>query len=76
MTKQEIEAVFARVRTWPEDRQAYAAFVLLDLEQEEKDGYELTEDDLAALDEAEAEIERGDVASDEEVRAVFDRFRR
>lgn len=76
MTAQEIDAVFERVKTWPEERKAYAAFVLLDLEQEEKDEYELTEDDIAALDEAEAEIERGEVASDEEVRAVFDRFRR
>lgn len=72
MTRQEIDAVFERVKTWPEERKAYAAFVLLDLEQEEKDEYELTEDDIAALDEAEAEGE----ASPEEVEAFFARYRR
>lgn len=75
MTKQDIEAVFERVRTWPIDRQAYAAFLLLDIEREVEEPYELTEEDNAALDEAEAEFERGEVASEEEVQAVFNRYR-
>jgi predicted transcriptional regulator len=38
--------------------------------------YHLEEDELADIREGLAEIERGEVASDEEVRATFDDLRR
>lgn len=75
MTRQEIEAVFERVKTWPEDRQAWAAWLLLDYEKLYDEPDEIFEDESRALDEAEREIARGEVASDEEFSAVLDRFR-
>jgi predicted transcriptional regulator len=75
MTRGEIEAVLDRVRTWPIDRQVDAARILLRMEEIDAGEIELSDEDMAALDEAEAEIERGEVASDEEVRALLEQYR-
>lgn len=75
MTRGEIEAVFERVRGWPEDRQAYAAFVLLDLEKEYEEPYVLTDEERADLDEALREEKQGEFTSEEEVEALFARYR-
>jgi hypothetical protein len=75
MAKAEIEGVFERVRTWPEERQAEAAMVLLSLEADQGEIYILSEEERRDLDEAEAEIARGEVASKEEVAELFARFR-
>ena len=72
MTREEIDAVFERVRTWPEARQEDAAAMLLHLEGQGGDVYVLDEEDEPTLDEAEA----SGVASDEEVEALFARYRR
>lgn len=71
MTKQDIDAVFERVRTWPSDRQACAAVLLLELERESREPYDLTEEEMAHLDAAEA----SGVASEADVRAVFGQLR-
>ena len=75
MTKAEIEGVFERVRTWPEERQRDAAAVLLRLEAEGTDVYILSEEEREAIDEAIAEADRGEFATPEEVEAVLSRFR-
>jgi hypothetical protein len=75
MTRQEIDAVFERVRTWPEERQELAAAMLLELEAGGGDVYVLSDEERAAIEEAEAELDRGEVASDEEVKALFARYR-
>lgn len=75
MTKQEIDAVLDRVRTWPEDRQQDLVRVALQIERQGTDVYVLDADESAALDEALAEADRGEFASDEEVEAVFARYR-
>jgi predicted transcriptional regulator len=76
MTKQEIDAVLDRVRTWPLQRQEDAIRVLLRLEEQGADTHELTAEELAEIELAEAEAERGEFASDEEMAALFDEFRR
>jgi hypothetical protein len=75
MTKQEIEAVFERVRSWPQHRQKDVLNILLEMERQGKDLYQLSEEEKADLDEAEREIVRGEVASEEDVEAVLNRFR-
>jgi len=75
MTKEQIEAVFDRVRAWPEHRQLEAAALLLSIESEE-DMYPLSEEERADLEEGLAEMERGEVASEEQVTAVFRRAHR
>ena len=49
MTKEQITAVFERVRTWPEDRQEDAARLLLELEKQDKSTYRLTDEQLAEV---------------------------
>ena len=75
MTKERIEAIFERVKTWPPERQDDAAAMLLRMEEQNAAPYELTEEELADLEEAEKEAERGEFATDEEIKALFDRYR-
>jgi predicted transcriptional regulator len=75
MTKTEIDAVLERVRTWPPDRQEDAVRVLLEIEAEGTAFYELSEEELADIEEGLKEIERGEVATEEEVAAMFNRAR-
>ena len=74
MTKEQIEAIFDRVRTWPAERLDDVAAVLLAMEEANEDD-ELTDEDWADLEEGLAEADRGEFATDEEVKAVFDRYR-
>ena len=76
MTKEQIEQIFERVRTWPLEQQERAAAMLLLLEEQGTGVYELTDEELADIEEAEAEAERGEFATDEEVKALFDPYRR
>ena len=76
MTKAEIDAVLDRVRTWPPERQEDAVRVLLEMEAAGTGVYELSEEELADVEEGLREIERGEVATDEEVAALFSRIRR
>jgi phage terminase large subunit-like protein len=76
MTKVEIDKVFDRVRTWPAERQEEAVRVLLEIEaQGSGEIYQLSADELAEIEVSLAEIRRGEYASDEEVAALFDRYR-
>jgi len=75
MNKAQIDSILDRVRTWPEERQEDAARVLLAMESEENGVYRLSDEERAEIRTALAEIERGEVASDEEVAAVFNRYR-
>jgi predicted transcriptional regulator len=75
MTKREVDAVLERVRSWPEAEQEEAALLLLALEERRKGVYELSEEEFADLDQANREIERGEFVPDEEMKALFDRYR-
>ena len=76
MTRREVVAVLERVKTWPEDRQADAAAMLLALEEHGTAVYVLDGDERADIEEALEEDRRGAVASDDDVAAVFDRLSR
>ena len=58
------------------EQQEKAAALLLALEEQGTEVYELTPDELADIEEAEAQAERGEFASDEEIKALLDRYRR
>ena len=75
MTKSQIEAVLERVRNWPPERQQDAARVLLAMEAEDAGTYRLSPEERADLQSALEEVARGEFAPDEEVAAVFNRFR-
>ena len=73
MTKEQIEAVFDRVRTWPPERHEDAAEMLLMMEEQGVAPYELSEEERVEVEAALAEADRGEFATDEEVEAVFNR---
>jgi len=73
MSRDELEAVFAKVRTWAPDRQEEAIEALLELEQDVGDAYELSPEELADIREGLAEAERGEFLTKEEVRHLFRR---
>jgi citrate synthase len=75
MTKEQIDAIFGRAREWPLELQAEAAEILLHLEEGRRGVYRLSPEESADIDEAIAEMKRGEVASDEEVAALFHRLR-
>lgn len=75
MTKEPIESIFQRVRTWPIERQEDAAAMLLKMEEQDVEIRELTDEERADLEEALAEAEREEPVPDEEMRALFDRYR-
>jgi predicted transcriptional regulator len=76
MTKDQIEAVLDRVRAWPPERQEDAARVLLQMEAAGTEVHVLSDDERAAIEEGMAQARRGEFATDEEVAAVFNRYRR
>ena len=75
MTKEQIEAILDRVRTWPADRQEEAIGLLLAMEAETEGVYVLATEERADLEESLAEMDRGEVASQSEVNAAFRRSR-
>ena len=75
MTKEQIERVLERVRTWPADRREDAMQILLEMEKQDLGVYRMSDEERADIEDALAEMERGEVASDEEVAAVFQRHR-
>jgi hypothetical protein len=72
LLEQGIEAV----RALPEERQDTAGKLLLTLAGMSSDEYELTAEQLADLDAAIAEVDRGEFASDEEVAAMWKKLGR
>ncbi len=76
MTRNEIEAILDRVRTWPEERQEDAARMLLALEENGSGVYRLDDDERADIEAAIRDDDQGRIASDKDVEAVFSRLTR
>ena len=72
MNKQLDEAI-NRLRDLPEERQQAAAVLLLDFLDHDGEEIELTPDQIAEI---ERRLEEDDVATDEEVKAFFNRIGR
>jgi len=68
--------VLSRVAHWPEDDQDELAQIALEIEARRHGVYDATAEELQAIDEALAAVARGEIASDEEVQAVFAKHRR
>jgi hypothetical protein len=76
MTKDQIDKIFDHARHWPLERQEKAAALLLALEEQGTEVYERTPEELAHIEGAEGQAEQGEFATDEEIKALFDRYRR
>ncbi len=66
-----LERAIARVRALPDDMQDDAARMLLVFAGEDESFYRLTPEEEADLIESDAEVARGDFATDEEMRAIW-----
>jgi hypothetical protein len=77
MPREQIEAIFERVRTWPENWQENVAATLLAMERDYRNPrpYVPSVEDRVEIEAALAEMERGEFATDEEVAAAFRRNR-
>ena len=76
MTKQQIAVLLERAETRSQEAQDELVRTALEIEKKHAGVYQLDEDELADISEGLAEIERADVASDEEVQTTFDELRR
>ena len=75
MTKT-LKAVLERAATWPEWAQEDLAQLAREIDGQVSAGtYEATREELRKIDEALAAVRRGEVASEEEVEAVFAKHR-
>lgn len=71
-----LKEVLERVETWSEQDQEKLAQVILEVEAQLLVSNDLTPEQLKAIDEGVAAADRGEVASDERVKALFAKFRR
>ncbi len=76
MTREQINSILDRVRAWPQARQEDAALMLLSMETQDAAPYRLSDEEAADIEAALEEVARGEVASDEEVAKVFNRYRK
>jgi hypothetical protein len=75
MNKQGLKDVMARVATWPDADQAELLEYALEIEARRGGPFAPTAEELRDVDEAIAGVRRGEVASREEVEAVFAKHR-
>ena len=73
MTKDQIAAVFERARAWPEEQQAYAAEILLLIEAQDVNALRVSDDEWEAIQEGNAQAERGEFVSDTEMADFYKR---
>jgi hypothetical protein len=68
-----LKELIERLDTWPADAQQEAIQMLLAIEQEQVEPYELTPEDRAAIDRSIEDMRHGRFATDEQVAAIFSR---
>jgi predicted transcriptional regulator len=71
-----LKELIGRIDSWPQEAQEEAAEFLSAIEEEIAEPYELTDDDRAAIERGLDAVRRGDIATDEEVKAVLNKYRR
>ena len=71
-----LEKAIEKVKALSEERQEYAAELLEQIANADDDAvYRLSDEERRLVREGLAELDRGEVASEAEVRAVFDKYR-
>lgn len=71
-----LKKMFARAESWPEQDQEDLAQAALEIEARRHGVYHASEEELKAIDEALAAVARGEIASEQQVEAVFAKYRR
>ena len=70
-----VEALLERIADWPEEAQAELVQSIVDIETKHLGVYKLDPDERAAIERGLEEMRQGKFASDEQVAAVFNRYR-
>lgn len=70
-----LEEAIEKVKKLPAERQEYAAEVLEQIAEAGDAAYTLSDEERRLVREGLAELDRGEVASEANVRAVFDKYR-
>ncbi len=70
-----LETLLERIEAWPEEAQAELVDSILAIESKHLGVYRLTDDERIAVRRGLEEMRVGKFATDEEVAAVFDRYR-
>jgi hypothetical protein len=70
-----VENLLERVASWPEEAQAELLQSVVDIETKHFGVYRLSDDERAAVRRGLEEMRQGKFASDEQVEAVFNRYR-
>jgi predicted transcriptional regulator len=70
-----VETLIERVADWPQDVQAEVVQSIVDIETKHFGVYKLSPEERTAIEEALEEMRQGKFATDEEVAAVFNRYR-
>jgi hypothetical protein len=72
-----LKDVLARAESWPDWAQEDLAEIAREIDREVNAGsYRATRDELAKIDEALAAVRRGEIATEEDIEAVFAKHRR
>ena len=75
MTKQALEILLEHAATWPAAAQEELVQSMAAIEKKHLGVYRLSDEERAAVRRGLQEMREGKIASDEEVAAVFDRYR-
>ncbi len=75
MTKP-LEMLMERAAGWSEEAQAELVQAMLAIEEKHSGVYKFSDEERAAIDRSVEQARRGEFATDEEVAALFDRYRR
>jgi len=70
-----VEALLERIADWPEEAQAELVQSIVDIETKHLGVYKLSPDERTAIERVLEEMRQGKFASDEQVAAVFNRYR-
>ena len=75
MTKQDLEILLERIATWPTEAQEELMQSIASIEEKHLGVYRLNDEERAAVRRGLQEVREGKIATDEEVAAVFNRYR-
>jgi hypothetical protein len=75
MVAKVLKDILIRVESWSERAQEEAAASLQAIEEELREPFELTEADKKAIDRGLEAVRKGDIATDQQVEAVFAKYR-
>ena len=76
MTKDQVKAMLDRVLTWPPEAQEEAVSSLATIEEQFAALQTLSSDDRDALSRSAEDVRQERYATDDQVKTVFDRYRR